>query len=137
MASPTITPTATRTANRYVYTDTNCNCYANCDTNDYAYSYSYTYADSYSHAHNKSYPYTNTYCLPQSNTETLRLACREAIGDHRPVVSRIRDVCRQSVRVSGGLPMPAQNASETAPEAIVQRCLQLLRNSVTIGLTRR
>jgi hypothetical protein len=134
MASPTITPTATRTANRYGYADTNCYCYAYCDTNDYAYSY--TYADSYAHAHNKSYPYTNTYCHPQSNSETApdalqapqprRLTLRKVIGDHRPVVSL--DVCRQSVRASGGnyrcLP---QNPSETAPEAIVQRCVQLLR----------
>jgi hypothetical protein len=60
MASPSITPTATRTANQYGYADTN----YNCDTNDYAYNYSYTYADSYSQAYNKSYPCTNTYCHP-------------------------------------------------------------------------
>jgi hypothetical protein len=54
MASPTITPTATCTANQYGYAD----------TNDYAYNYSYTYADSYSQAYNKSYPCTNTYCHP-------------------------------------------------------------------------
>jgi hypothetical protein len=53
IASPTITPTATRTANRYGYAATNPNCYAN----------------SYAEGNNQSHAFSNTNLCSQSNTQ--------------------------------------------------------------------